>query len=308
MKKSSIAVSAVALALALILAVIAGTRAARPLISRSTAAAKASPPKPAGARKDPSGSDDGGTPLVLHFARNPEFTPAFLVADLNGNIISTAALKGKVVLINFWATWCPPCREEIPELIELQSKYKDQLQIVGVSLDEVPSEQVKEFAVRAGINYPIIMASREILQEYGGAPALPTIFVVNLDGRVVQKHVGLFPTAIYDQEIRALAGLPVNVKIETFDDTGQIFLKNAANASELPGVDFSRLSADQKKAALKRMNSESCNCGCKLTIAQCRINDTACAVSKDLAAKIVKEIARAAAPKSDSPTPSASEQ
>ncbi len=98
----------------------------------------------------------------------------------------------------------------------------------------------------------------------------------------------------------------MNVKIETFDDTGQIFLKNAANASELPGVDFSRLSADQKKAALKRMNSESCNCGCKLTIAQCRINDTACAVSKDLAAKIVKEISSAAAPKSDSPTPSPS--
>ncbi|MFY9529923.1 MAG: TlpA disulfide reductase family protein [Candidatus Acidiferrales bacterium] len=307
MKRSGIAISAAALALALILAVIAGTRAARPLVRRSLAAAKPNPPKAARKNKDPGGSNDGG-PLVLHFARNPEAAPAFLVADLNGNIISTAALKGKVVLINFWATWCPPCREEIPELIELQSEYKDQLQIVGVSLDDLPPEQVKEFALREGINYPIIMASREILQEYGGAPALPTNFVVNTEGRVVQKHVGLFSIEIYEREIRSLAGLPVDAKIETFDDTGQIFLKNAANASELPGVDFSKLSPEQKKAALKRMNAESCNCGCKLTIAQCRINDTACGVSKDLAARIVKEVASAAPPKPDSARPSPSEK
>jgi thiol-disulfide isomerase/thioredoxin len=307
MKRSGIAISAAALALALILAVIAGTRAAHPLVRRSLAAAKPDPPKAAPADKNSGGSNDGGTP-VLHFARNPESAPAFLVADLNGNIISTAALKGKVVLINFWATWCPPCREEIPELIELQSEYKDQLQIVGVSLDDLPPEQIKEFAFRAGINYPIIMASGELLQEYGGAPALPTNFVVNMEGRVVQKHVGLFSIQIYEREIRSLAGLPVDAKIETFDDTGQIFLKNAKNASELPGVDFSKLSPEQKKVALKRMNAESCNCGCKLTIAQCRINDTACAVSKDLASKIVKEIASAAPANSDPAMPSPSEK
>jgi thiol-disulfide isomerase/thioredoxin len=306
-KRSRIAVSAAALALALVLAAIAVTRAARPLVLRSLAA-KASTSKAAGARKGPAGSDDSGSPAVLHFARNPEYTPAFLVADLNGNIISTAALKGKVVLITFWATWCPPCREEIPELIDLQSKYADKLQVIGVSMDDVRPEQVKEFALHTGINYPIIMASREILQEYGGAPALPTTFVVNREGRVVQKHVGLFSTQFYDREIRALADLPVNVKIETFDDTGQIFLKNAANASELPGVDFSRLSADQKKAALKRMNAESCNCGCTLTIAQCRINDTSCPVSKDLAAKIIRKIASTHPDDSDSREPDTSQK
>jgi hypothetical protein len=88
--------------------------------------------------------------------------------------------------------------------------------------------------------------------------------------------------------------MPVDKKVETFEDTGQIFLKNAARASELPEVDFSGLNAEQKKGALKRLNSETCICGCGLTLAQCRINDTACEISKGLAAKVVKEVAEAA--------------
>jgi hypothetical protein len=90
--------------------------------------------------------------------------------------------------------------------------------------------------------------------------------------------------------VRALLGLPTGATIETFEDTGQIFLKNAELATELPDVDFTSLTPEEKKVALKRMNSESCTCGCKLTLAQCRINDSSCATSKDLTAKIVKEI------------------
>jgi hypothetical protein len=85
-------------------------------------------------------------------------------------------------------------------------------------------------------------------------------------------------------------GLPVNVKIETFEDTGQIFLKNAMRATELPDVDFSGLSPEQKKAALKKLNSEGCTCGCRLTLAQCRINDTSCVRSRGLAAKVIQDI------------------
>jgi len=83
----------------------------------------------------------------------------------------------------------------------------------------------------------------------------------------------------------------VDKKIETFEDTGQIFLKNAERATDLPGVDFGRLTPDQKKIALKRMNSESCTCGCKLTVAQCRINDEDCSTSRRLAAQIVRAVA-----------------
>jgi hypothetical protein len=97
--------------------------------------------------------------------------------------------------------------------------------------------------------------------------------------------------------------MPVDATIETFEDTGQVFLANAANATELPGVDFSKLTAEQKKAALKRMNSENCNCGCELTIAQCRINDTACEVSTALAKKIVEDVAHGTAPSPAAPNP-----
>ena len=120
--------------------------------------------------------------------------------------------------------------------------------------------------------------------------ALPTLFVVNTDGRVVQKHTGLYPFGVYETEIRSLLAMPIQATVETFDDTGQIFLKNAANATILPGVDFTGLTADQKRAALKRMNSENCTCGCKLTIAQCRITEPDCDTSPKLAAQIIRDI------------------
>jgi thiol-disulfide isomerase/thioredoxin len=228
-------------------------------------------------------------PRVIRFARNGEPAPQFLAMDLDGHIVSTADWKGKVALLNFWATWCPPCRDEIPMLIQLAKKYPDRLQVVGISMDDGPDD-VKDFVAAEGINYPVVMWTREIESSYGGVPALPTSFLVDTEGRVVQKHVGLFPAEMYETEVRALLGLPVDATIQTFDDTGQIFLKNAERATELPDVDFTGLSAGQRRAALKRMNSESCNCGCRLTIAQCRINDTSCPVSKGLAAKIVYEI------------------
>jgi hypothetical protein len=85
--------------------------------------------------------------------------------------------------------------------------------------------------------------------------------------------------------------MPTEARVETFVDLGQIFLKNAANATELPGVSFKGLTAEQKKSALRRLNSETCTCGCKLTLSQCRVNDTECPVSGKLARQVVKEAA-----------------
>ena len=239
-----------------------------------------------GAAADPSGS-----PAVIRFVKDPESAPAFEARDLSGNTVSSAAWKGKVVLMNFWATWCPPCREEIPELISLQTQYKDRLQIIGVSEDDDPPAKVLQFVQKAGMNYPIVMATTDLTDAYGGVPALPTSFVIDPQGRIVQRHTGVYPIETYEGEVRALLGLPVNGRVETFADTGQVFLKNAANATDLPGVDFSGLTADQKKIALHRLNAEGCTCGCKLTVAECRINDTSCPVSVALAAQVVKEVA-----------------
>lgn len=237
---------------------------------------------------------------VIRFARNPEMAPPFLLRDISGRIVSTADWKGKVVILNFWATWCPPCREEIPELVQLQAKYKDKLLIVGASEDDDGPQRVQQFAQRYGMNYPIVMATRELIDNYGGVPALPTSFIIDPEGRVMMKHTGLYEYEVYEREIRALSGLPVDARIETFDDTGQIFLKNAANATELPDVDLSGLTAAQKKEALHRLNAEGCTCGCKLTLAECRINDSTCPVSKGAANDVVKRV-RAGQPEPETP-------
>jgi thiol-disulfide isomerase/thioredoxin len=233
---------------------------------------------------------------VIRFVKNPEIAPPLQAQDLLGKPVNKDNWAGKVVIVNFWATWCPPCREEIPELLELKKEYKDRLEIVGISEDDDPPESVVKFAKQKGMTYPIVMATQELIDAYGGVPALPTSFLIDTQGRVVQKHSGLYPIEAYDLEIRSLLGLPTVARVETFVDTGQVFLKNAANATELPGVSFKGLTADQKKHALRRMNSESCTCGCKLTLSQCRVNDTECPVSGKLAAQIVKEVAGGAKP------------
>jgi thiol-disulfide isomerase/thioredoxin len=261
--------------------------------SRTHEAEKSSGIKPvSNSQADPSMGAliDDDDDSVIRFASNPQPAPPFLLQDLDGNVVSTAQWKGKVVLLNFWATWCPPCRQEIPILVDLAKKYKDNLLIVGVSVDDGSPDDVREFAKAFHIHYPVVMWSHELVSEYGGVPALPTTFLINKDGRVVQKHEGLYPPGVYDTEVRALMGLPVNAKIKTFEDTGQIFLKNAVRATELPDVDFSGLSPEQKKAALKKLNSEGCTCGCRLTLAQCRINDTSCVRSRGLAAKVIQDI------------------
>jgi thiol-disulfide isomerase/thioredoxin len=273
--------------------VLAALCVAHVLVPRTSAAAPA-------AR-----ASDANQP-VIRFVKNPETAPPMQAKDLLGKPVNKDNWGGKVVLVNFWATWCPPCREEIPELLQLQKEFKDRLEIVGVSEDDDPAESVLKFSREKGMTYPIVMYTQELIDAYGGVPALPTSFVIDTQGRVVQKHSGLEPIELYEQEIRALLGMPTEARVETFVDNGQVFLKNAANATELPGVSFKGLTAEQKKAALRRMNSESCTCGCKLTLSQCRVNDSGCPVSAKVTAEIVKAAAGGAKPPRAAPAKGAS--
>ena len=264
-------------------------RSAGPPVAKTTPVKQDANAAPAAAAAD--------KPAVLYFAKDPEPVPPFITQDLSGKPVSTAALKGKVILLNFWATWCGPCREEIPELIALQAQYPDQLAVIGVSEDDISPEQVAKFAQKMNINYPIVMATRQLDAEYDGIAAFPTSFLVSREGRVVQKDVGVYSFDYYNMQVRALLGLPVDARIETFQDVGQIFLKNAAHATELPGVSFAGLTPAQKKVALRQLNAKTCTCGCGMTLAQCRINDTTCPVSNELANKIVKEVVAGVMPK-----------
>jgi len=249
--------------------------------------------------------DDANTP-VIRFVKNPEMAPPLQAQDLLGRPVNKENWAGKVVIVNFWATWCPPCREEIPELLELKREYKDRLEIVGISEDDDPPVSVLKFARQKGMTYPIVMATSELIESFGGVSALPTSFLIDTQGRVVQKHSGLYPIEGYNLEIRSLLGMPTEARVETFVDTGQVFLKNAANATELPGVSFKGLTADQKKRALRRMNSEGCTCGCTLTLSQCRVNDTGCPVSGDMTAQIVKDVVKGTKPARTPPAKGAS--
>src|SRR5215467_5253531 len=231
----------------------------------------------------------------IRFVKNPDAAPGFALKDLAGKPVSLEEAKGKIVLLNFWATWCGPCRAEVPDLVDLQKRYADKLQIIALATDEDDADQVRRFVAGSGINYRVAMTTDPVRLAYGGIAALPTSFIIDPQGRAVQKHIGLNDPSIYELEVKALLGEPVGAKVEYFEDNGQVFLKNAERATELPGVDFSKLTAKQKSLALRRMNAESCNCGCTLTLAQCRINDSACRVSMALTAKVVSQAARGGA-------------
>ena len=233
---------------------------------------------------------------VIRFVRNPDPAPVFSLKSMDGRPLSLAEFHGKVVFLNFWATWCGPCRVEIPDLVDLQNRYKDRLQVIGLNVDDDDAEEIEKYVTKAGINYPVAMAPAELRTQYGGIPALPTSFVLDTEGRVVQKHTGLFDPSLYETEIRALLRLPIMAKVETFEDHGEVFLKHADRATELPGVDLSKLTVEQKNSALHRFNADSCTCGCGYTLAQCRIWDSACAVSRAATEKIVEDIRGAGNP------------
>jgi peroxiredoxin len=130
--------------------------------------------------------------------------PDFSLPDLTGRRLSLSTYQGKIVLLDFWATWCDPCREEIPHFVELQSKYRDRgLQIVGVSMDDRP-EPVRDFCQRFKMNYPVVMGNAKIGELYGGVLGLPIAFLIGRDGRIYGKHIGATDITVFEEEIISL--------------------------------------------------------------------------------------------------------
>ena len=231
-----------------------------------------------------------GGKVALQFYRDPTPIGTVSMKDLDGRAISSADWQGKVVIVNFWATWCPPCRAEIPDLIALQNTYKDHLLIIGISDDDDPPETVKKWVVERHINYPIVMNTPELRKVFTGVNALPTSFIVDRRSRIAMRHVGMLTASITEAETRSLAGLPVDASVEEIEKDKPTKLVNAAQTTEIPGIDLKKMSKDQRIAAIQKLNDEGCTCGCNLTVARCRVDDPSCPVSLPRAKEIVAAI------------------
>jgi len=133
--------------------------------------------------------------------------PDFTLKDASGKRLSLSDLKGKVVLLNFWATWCGPCKVEIPWFIEFEKQYQAQgFTVLGVSMDEDGWKAITPYVSEHHVNYPVVLGDEDVNQRYGGIDALPTTFVIARDGKVSAIHQGLPEQgrAEYEKEIRAL--------------------------------------------------------------------------------------------------------
>lgn len=132
--------------------------------------------------------------------------PNFTLVDTQGKKVSLSDYKGKVVIIDFWATWCPPCRRGIPDLIDIQKQFKNKVVVLGISVDTDTKGDVPSFIKNMGINYTVLFATPEVVQAYGNIDAIPTSFIIDKKGKIVNQHVGLTPKETLVNEIRNLIG------------------------------------------------------------------------------------------------------
>jgi len=142
---------------------------------------------------------------IVNLKLDENKAPDFALKSSDGKTIKLSDYKGKVVIIDFWATWCPPCRKGIPDLISIQNDYKNDVVIIGISLDsEKTLKDVPGFIKSYGINYPIVFGDDKVVAAYGGIEGIPTAFVVDKKGNVVDKHVGLVSKDTYVNKIKEL--------------------------------------------------------------------------------------------------------
>lgn len=137
--------------------------------------------------------------------KDRSLAPDFTLVDNTGKPVKLSDYRGKVVLLNFWATWCGPCKIEIPWFVDFQQTYKDRdFAILGVSMDDDGWESVRPYIRRSKINYQVVIGTEEISQQYGDVQSLPTTFIIDRDGRIAARHLGLISKSEYENEILQL--------------------------------------------------------------------------------------------------------
>ena len=145
------------------------------------------------------------TPKPVRAASERKAAPDFTLKDSNGTSVKLSDYRGKVVLLNFWATWCGPCKIEIPWFVEFEQKFKDQgFAVLGISMDEEGWDIVKPYITDRKVNYRVLMGNDAIAQVYGGVDSLPTTFLIDREGRIAATHIGLVSKSTYQNEILQL--------------------------------------------------------------------------------------------------------
>ena len=131
--------------------------------------------------------------------------PYFSLKTSDGKTIELAKLKGKAVVLNFWATWCPPCKREIPDLIQIYNKYeKKGFVIIGISIDQEGWDVVKPFIEKAKIPYPIVLADKNIIKDYGNFDGIPATFFIDSNGMIVDQQIGMLTKEIFETGVKAI--------------------------------------------------------------------------------------------------------
>jgi len=159
--------------------------------------------------------------------------PNFSLKDADGNAVNLAEYRGKVVLVNFWATWCGPCEAEIPWFIEFEKKYKDRgFAVLGVSMDDDGWKSVRPYVASHKINYRVVIGSEVVSQQFGEIDSLPTSFMLDRQGRIASNHVGLVDKVDYQNEIVKLLQDPRNSAVR---DASPGVLAGVTGAGLRPG-------------------------------------------------------------------------
>jgi len=147
----------------------------------------------------------GGGSAQLDFKGQP--APAFELKSLDGKTVRLADFRGKAVLLNFWATWCQPCKIEMPWFVELQNKYgAEGLQVVGIAMDDASEQDIAKFAKDMGVNYPVLIGKESVGDAYGGVQFLPTTFFLDRDGKVVDRVFGLKSRSDIEDDVKEALG------------------------------------------------------------------------------------------------------